>query len=84
MRVMRIPVAVSRHEPEKTEPEVTALYVASRIAGFSLLFGGSALIVGCVFAAPFVGVSAAFEGWAIGLGMMVVGGMILDDPFSDS
>jgi hypothetical protein len=81
MRVMKIPVAITRTAPE--ERDYPVLRPALRIAGYSSLMGACAAFWGGLIASYWLGLDVAYEGFAIFVALFVLGWMCFMNRYGD-
>jgi hypothetical protein len=81
-----IVVDIRKYLPEKEEEPTSlldspAVRFMSRLAGYSLIFGGSLCFVGSLIASPWLGIDSAFKGFAIFVGFFTLGWLCFPDRF---
>jgi hypothetical protein len=82
MKVMKIPVAITRTR-EEPEPDSPNLRIALRIAGYASLIGACGAFWGGLIASYWLGLDVAYEGFAIFVALFVLGWLCFMNRYGD-
>jgi hypothetical protein len=83
MKVMKIPVAITRTSEATEEPDSPNLRIALRIAGYASLIGACAAFWGGLIASYWLGLDVAYEGFAIFVALFVLGWLCFMNRYGD-